>query len=197
MAYIDIDIYGRTNDSGSPVVHTGDDAVINAIVAWLTSKKGDYLYRPNLGGVLDSLMFKIPGNTKENALVKYEVSKTIEQEFAGLVTVEYFEVYPDSVNREWLVDLQVRSLLSGELRSLEIALEGSSVPDWTNKQWIDVIHEGENCLNFVMLLISQMEGKRLLYNSDCNKWTWGDFRFLNLTEADPLFEDIKMAINGA
>ena len=45
---IDLDIYGNDRTDGNPIVHYNEDAVKNALILWLTSKKGDFLWGKNM-----------------------------------------------------------------------------------------------------------------------------------------------------
>ena len=54
---IDFDVYGRSSNTGGALIHKDDFAISNAIIFFLTSAKGDYLYSPNKGGVLSQLLF--------------------------------------------------------------------------------------------------------------------------------------------
>ena len=84
VSYIDFDVYGRAASQGGALLHKDDYAISNSIVFYLTSKKGSFLYQPNEGGVLDSLLFKLMNPELFN-LYTSKISKKLKDVYRGLI----------------------------------------------------------------------------------------------------------------
>ena len=55
---MDADAYGRENQDDTALTHLDDGAISMMLLTWLTSKKGDFLKYPEMGGILDNAVFK-------------------------------------------------------------------------------------------------------------------------------------------
>jgi hypothetical protein len=190
---IDLDVYGRTSSSGGALIHSNDFAISNAIIFFLTSKRGDYLYRSSLGGVLDKLLFKLLDPIAASSYAS-ELTNTLTSEFGALIQGIQASITPDYENRYYLIEVYYISNLSGESNLVNFYTKPKSeVPITIVYQ--DVDFEGDNLLAFIAVQKESLGDEKLIFNPNDNYWYWGNFRFTNFSAQSSNFEEIFSIIN--
>jgi phage baseplate assembly protein W len=96
--YQDVDIYGELNPNGELKTYAGKDAIKNALQLWLSSKKGEYLLNPGLGGPLDTFSFKTM-NEESLTILRFQLMSAIDTEFAPAIRLTNVLFNPDFQNR--------------------------------------------------------------------------------------------------
>lgn len=190
---MDIDIYGYENGDGSPVIHYDDAAIKNALTLWVTSKKGEFLYAPRSGGILDPLLFK---NMDPNKLqmILFGIKNDIVTAFTPAINLVGLDVKPDYENRLLEISIQYASKTTGQIE--EVLIYTKNIYSITEQEFQDVTFTGLNLKTFCLMKKPDMEGKILSYDENNLKWQWGIYTFSNLTEADPYFSEILAICNG-
>ena len=106
MAYTtllhDHDLDGGTDTKGNVKQVYDDDAIQNALKLWLSSLKGDYIGKPNEGGVLYQFICK-PMN--EVNLIQFEtlLSNSILEHFYPDMEITNIQVEPHYDKRYWKI----------------------------------------------------------------------------------------------
>lgn len=200
MPIVDLDVYGRTNPDGNPKVHSGDTAISNALVLYLTSRKGDFINNPNFGGPMEFMLFK--GLNQDTNLIEQKMREEIEAIFSGLLQIELISVEPDFQGRQWVVDIYYRSLSTNDINAVRYYANTTAsnyAPQERFKPniFIDVPYTDENLLNFIMLKKSEIPNEKILKNETDGFFYWGYYRLINFNENDPLFEQIITLVNGS
>ena len=90
----DIDLYGTLIPDGSLKEYYNQDAVSNALLNWLNSKRGEYVMNHTAGGVLDATLFKNI-NEANIALLKLTLFTDLQERFSPSITVQDIIVTPD------------------------------------------------------------------------------------------------------
>jgi phage baseplate assembly protein W len=195
----DIDVYGRTTTDGSPKIQKGDNAISNALVLYLTSRRGDFVNQPDFGGPLEFMLFK--NLNKDTDEIETKITNEINRVFGNLVTLQDVSVQPDYLGRQWVVDVIYKSNATGDLSKVQYFVNSSqgqfSPPNvFQSNRYVDIHYSGENLYNFVLLKKEEVPGERLVKNADDNLYYWGFYKFPNLLLTDPYFAQIEFAING-
>lgn len=189
ITYVDADIYGRHDAAGNLIEHkTDDECVSNALVAWLTSDAGDYIYSPDIGGLLWRNLFKVM-TPKRIEQLKQTISDTIANNFSDVLTVESVNVIQDiqSGGRTYNIEILYKSLLSDN--HIMVAFDTKPRPE-PIQSYLDVAYTGENAYTFVDLQLPFQKGLILQKNPDDGLFYWGKFKFTNLQATDPKFKSI-------
>jgi hypothetical protein len=200
MAIVDLDIYGRVNTDGSPVTHTGDMAISNALVAYLTSRKGDYINDPNFGGPMEFLMFK--QLNQDTIVIEDKLTSEITSVFGRILSLDVVSVEPDYEGRQWVVDIFYTSKSTGAVNQVKYfanTTASSFVPvqRFKSNVFIDVPYADENLKNFVLLKQGEIPNEKIVKNDTDGIFYWGYYRLVNFNESDPLFTEITTLVNGA
>lgn len=189
ISYFDFDVYGRSSSSGGALIHTNDLALSNAIVFFLTLKKGTYLYNENLGGVLDVILFK---RLSDRDLISFQtiLSKTIQEQFEAFVKQVATQITYDFNSDSRIVEVQVYFISRITDESNLIYVYGNVKRDSLGVVLIDVNLTGDNLIAFVSL--NQLKvNSPLTFNSTLQVYSWGNYRFNNLKEGTEEFDIIK------
>ena len=194
--FVDLDVFGRENPDGTGLLHSGDDALSNALTAWLTTRRGDFVNRPDLGGPLDRLLFKNLGFADLD-LLTFELKNQIRDNFEGVLQLLELSVIPDFENRLWRIEIAYRSSLTGNTNTLEVLTDASETLPQPSISLIDVDFEGENLLNFVLLKIPEQPEERLSFDPDTELWNWGIYKLTKFSTNSENFDQIFALINGA
>lgn len=188
ITYVDADIYGRHDAAGNLVEHRTDDlCVSNALVAWLTSDVGDYIYSPDIGGLLWKSLYKVMTPVKIKAL-KDTISETIAANFSDVLTVTAVNITQDNQSgRTYNIEILYKSLLSNQ--NIMVAFDTKPRPE-PIQTYLDVAYTGENAYTFTDLQLPFQKGLILQKNPDDGLYYWGKYRFTNLQPTDPKFKSI-------
>lgn len=193
MTLVDLDIYGRRSPNGGVTIHEQNNAISNAMVFFLTSKKGDFIWNPELGGLLHRLEFKL--NTTDMREVEQEIISSLEQLFGPVAIIDEVLVIPNHENRRFEIQVVWSSRLNSEQNGVrfEVSATRGNPTNQKSKGVYDVDYVGENALNFVLLNLSLQKGISLEKTGD-DKWVWGLYKFTSLQPSDPYFYQITAII---
>ncbi len=191
--YIDLDLYGNENIDGTAIEHTEDDALSNALLSWLTSRKGEYIKNPERGGILVGLDFKNLSNENLEEF-HFKIQNEFYKEFGNILTLQNLDIIPHYEDRYTEIIIIYKNILTGNLNSVTANIETSnSNKDIFEFQSIDLV--GENLYKFVLMKLSQMTEQKLIFNSIENSFVWKYYKFINFNASDPYFENILEIIN--
>ena len=194
MGFEDFDIYGREKDDGQPYYFHDDEALGNALTLWLTSKRGDFIRDPEEGGILDHYLFKNMTNSSINQ-IQFMLTNAIYRKFSNSIQLNNLVIAPDRVSRTIEISIYYTSLVSNKQNTVTIYID--EFPDIVYYKYQDVEYVGETLYNFIVLKKPSMNGRRLTYNIEEESWTWGKYKFVNLTTTDSYFSVILAYINDA
>lgn len=186
---IDLDVYGRSANNGGALVHTDDFAVSNAIVFFLTAKRGSYLYNPNFGGVLERLNFKL---INEATLREYSslITTSIENNFSALVSEVAVIINYDFTKNNKIIEIEIYyTSIRTEQKNLAFVYIKPKA-DMLEQPFVDVNLEGENLQTFVVLNVQNVNAP-LTYNQQIEVYTWGKYKLNKLQPGSEYFEYIK------
>jgi len=189
---IDLDVYGRNSTSGGALVHSDDYAISNSIIFFLTSSRGDYLYRPELGGILDNLLFK-QLTVEKASYYQSIIANALKTQFGALATDIQVSIVPDYDNRLYKIDVFFTSVLSGEVNQVPIPLNMPKPELGRSYTPVDLVDD--NLLAFVYLQKETLSDP-LIKNQTDGLWYWGNFKLINLTESSSNFQEIFDTINN-
>lgn len=190
---IDIDVYGRDSITGGALIHEDDFALSNGIIFFLTSSQGDYLYRPDLGGILEGMLFK--QLTPEKAsFYQSKISRAIDSQFGALLTDIDVTIETDFENRMFRIDIFFTSLQSGQTNQVPIAVRVDKLES-LGKAYVPVEFIDDNLLAFVMVQ-QPVVPDPLIKNQNDNIWYWGTYKLINFNEDSDNFQEIFDLINN-
>lgn len=192
ISIVDLDVYGRSSQSGGALTHQNDFAISNAIIFYLTSQRGDYLYRNDLGGVLNELLFKL---LTEDKAEKYasRITGEIESQFGGVISEVAVTVTPNFTDRYYEIEIFYISNRT-QLSNQAVFYTRPKVSS-EEINYIDVLFTDDNLLAFVTLQLDMGLKKPLIFNQTDNKWYWNLFRLINFSKESSNFEEIYNLIN--
>jgi hypothetical protein len=180
ITFIDFDIYGRTDERGNPLILRGNEAIKNAIITYLLSKRGDYIRRPAFGGILDQIEFKVKNNDNLNAY-STELAQDITRHFGAYVNVLGVTINPDYAIRAIEVSLTIEYINTDapEVETFYVYRKGLKYVDEIN--FIEVPFIGMALVNFILSEIPNQPSAPLVYNSAIKSFTWNNYKFPSLT----------------
>lgn len=184
----DLDIFARSDANGGLRVLEEDLAISNALVAWLSSKAGDYIYRPDLGGVLEIPLFKLMTPQRTKDLQNFFRSK-IEENFGGVLSLDRVSVIPDNTTRTYNFIIEYTSLLTNK-ENLVNFNTSQKPKEAAIKTTVEVPFVNENLLNFVLVKKIDLPGIVMQQDPITNLWIWGPYIFTNLRNIDYNFQEI-------
>lgn len=167
----DVDIYGREDSKGQPLVYYDEEAIKNALYLWLTSKKGDFIKNPSLGGIFDKSLFKNL-NKKNLSLLKTRITVALE-EFTPAITILGLSVEPDYENRLWEINIQYKTALTNKAQALSIYTKDMSKR--ISLEYVEVDYLGDNLKNFCIIKKPEMKGSILEFDVERDRWKWGSY----------------------
>ena len=189
LSIIDFDFYGRSATNGGPLVHQNDYAISNSIAFFLTMRKGSYLYNPNLGGVLDGLLFK---RSSDEEIIQYQtlVTSEIVANYGALVSNVSTRIFYNNDYTKRLLEVEVYYISTQTTLSNSLSVFLNAKKDSIGVTLIDVNLEGDNLITFVNLQL-QSVNQPLTYNSTLAVYSWGNYRLNNLKQGTETFDYIK------
>jgi phage baseplate assembly protein W len=191
---IDLDLYGRTSTNGQPLVHSGDYAISNAIVLYLNSNRGDFLYQPNYGGAMAPFVFKNMTD-KSTSKLKSNLERDLSGSFGKLVSGIEVEVTAEKENRILDVEVYYTSIESGQTNSAGFTVGEKTIRNAENDPWIRIRFTGDNLIAFMVMKKPDYPNSQMTFDSPEQKWVWGPYLFTNLSSTDPDFEEIQSIAN--
>lgn len=195
MAYTfaDSDIFGRELSNGQAVEHIDAEAIKNALTLFLTSKKGDFLMQPEMGGPLDRVLFKsLDGNV--SALVIFTIKNALINYFSPAIKIIDIQFDPDYTSRVWQITIYYTSNLSTTIEQVEVYTK--DILNITQQLTQNILYTGESLRMFCLMQKSSMGSELLALDTTDNKWHWGKFLFENFTTEDAFFTDILAICNS-
>lgn len=188
IVFHDLDIYGRTDAQGGILVHEQDKAIANALVAFLTSRGGDYIYQPSVGGVLDAIPFKLMTGERSKQLKSF-FNSVITDKFGGVTRLESVNVVSNEVTKTYKIGIEYTSLLTNNKVLVNFNTKQKPA-DKVVTTFVDVPYTGDNLLNFVLLHLIELPGVPLKKDDSTGVWVWGSWRLINLQDTQPEFAEI-------
>lgn len=191
--YHDIDIFGREKADGSALEFFDEEAIKNAVKLWLTSKKGEFLYQPEEGGVLERALFKnMEGDSM--TLFLFTLKNAMINNFAPSITPLSIELVPNYETRLLEIEITYRNNTTDSIQTLNILTK--DVPKITEQLYQDVLYTGENLKMYCLMKKPDMDGHLLVYDPSNSVWRWGLYNFVNLVETDAFFNEILSICNS-
>jgi hypothetical protein len=108
---IDLNYLGYDHtDPDSSIIKKRDEANVNRVLFWLSSKKDDYIRESLKGGVLYSLLGVLCNTTN---LTEWEQTITVQfnSAFANDMSLMYIKLYSDKAYRKIIVTMVVKDLV--------------------------------------------------------------------------------------
>lgn len=197
--YFDISTNGEEDDSGNPVIYLGKYAIQNAILKYLSSEAGEYLYLPSLGGVLETLIF-----TSMTPAVAKEIENTLRSElrtnFSDAISNIRVIANPIFETETWEVTISFTDRLNdNQISTIVVTLEDTENAQNKFTQFIDINSEGDNLIEDIIYIQTNIEGmtdKILAYNFTEGLFYWGQYRLTNFSTSSPNFSQVLALING-
>lgn len=196
VTFSDLDYQGREDATSAILVYEGvdqDKAVSNSMIAWLSSKAGDYIYQPTVGGPLDVIIMKLITQDKTEEVRNY-FQNILDSNYGGVLEVDTIIVEPDITERQFNIEISYRSLLTNNNNLVLFstkAPQGSNIPEFS-----DVPYIGQNLLNFVEQKLPVLPGVMMTFDEVNSVYQWGPYRFINLKNTDSNFNTILRLTQG-
>lgn len=189
--WMDIDQFGKEHSNGTPYEYFDEEALKNALMLWLGSRKGEFLMFPDRGGPLDRTIFKNMSAGNMNKL-RFALRNALDK-FTPAIEIKALSIEPDYNNRLWEIGINYINPLTNRLQSLTIYTKDTShQKDYTYEE---INYEDDNLLNFVQIKKPSMNNRLLIYDSVQGYWRWGKFLFTNFSMESSNFDAILSYIN--
>jgi hypothetical protein len=189
LSIVDFDFYGRSATNGGPLFHRNDYAISNSIAFFLTLRRGSYLYNPNIGGVLEGLLFKRISPV-EIASYENSVTRAINENYGALVSQVQTRIFYNSEYTKRVIEVQVFYVSNQTTETNVLSVFVNSKKEAIGVTLIDVNLEGDNLIAFVNLQLTTVN-QPLTYNATLGVYSWGSYRLNNLKEGTETFDYIK------
>lgn len=189
----DIDIYGNENSDGSAKEYLDNEAVKIAFTLWLTSKRGDFLRQPTLGGVFDTLLFKQMSEEKIQ-MMNFSIRNAITNNFSPSIKLLDLQVTPNYEQRYWEIYIKYQNPFDKQIQSVTVYTKDLSTTN--SNEYIDVEYIGDNLYNWCVIKSPSMKGHLLTYDAEKEKFIWYRYVFTNFTVSDTRYADIIEQCNG-
>ena len=160
--YHDLNIYGQELPSGEATEVYDDDCIGNSLVMWLTSKRGDFLMQPNVGGLLSDVDFKLMSNLNIDLLI-FKIQTELALNFSNLLTPTNIQVLPNYTERYIEIKISYSVNSTQQNKTVSIYIDTVIKPD--KFVYEDISYTGQNLEIFVLVTKSTMAGKIKLHSS--------------------------------
>lgn len=179
----DVDIYGKKNYVGETLTFKDANAVNNAIMAYLVTKKGNYLYRPTYGSPLDILEFK---NLDLLQFSNYgqRIAQNIQNTFSRYIRDVIVNLVPSYETRTIEVTLQYVSLLENRVIDTVLIKKVTGFKYENEKSYIDVPLEKENLIRWMETEVMRQPKNALIYVPTVQSWVWNNYKLSKLGDAN-------------
>lgn len=192
MEYHDISIYGYEESPGTALDLRNEDAVKNALVLWITSSKGDFLYSPESGGILKDLLFK-PMSEASLDRLHFKIRNAINNRFSPSIKLLKLEIDPDYQNRFLKISILYKGVETKQAE--KVVFFANSTFENVINDYSDIDYTEENLYNFCKVRKPSMGKEVLVYNNTEEAWVWGQYKLVNLTPYDSYFASILSICN--
>lgn len=191
--YSDIDMYGRESRPGMALEFFDIDATSNALLMWLTSKKGDFIRNPGAGGILEKYLFKNINNEKLFK-IKIELMSSFRNYFSGSLVIDDIMFKANNEDRILEIKLVYHDIRTGISNNV-VAYVNS---DFASKrfEYEEIAYVEENLYRFVQLTIPSYSIEKIVFDTTMLVWRWGKYKFNNFSTSDTYFSQILGLING-
>lgn len=190
----DLDYYGYENSNGSPIVHYDEEAIKVALYNWLTSRKGDFVKNPNLGGVFDKALFKRM-DKRTMSLLQLRIQTQL-QSFVPAIELLGLSIIPDYENRLWEISIQYKSGLTAKPQALTIYTKDMSKK--ISLEYVEIDYLDDNLRNFCLIKQADMAGNILEFDVERDRWKWGQYLFsTSFSTSSSNFSDILTICNAS
>lgn len=192
MEYVDVDVYGRKEKGGDLQRYASDKALSNAMVFYLTTNRGDFVYNSKIGGVLEFLKFKLMNISEGD--VQDSVRLSLEKLFGDYAAI--VDVFAEKLlaDRRWRIAVIWLSKLTGEQNGIEFQVNsGQRAPQAAGTTVVSMPYAGENLYNFI-LLQKEFQPADILHVNKEGVYVWGVWAFPELTSQDEYFGVIKKVL---
>lgn len=190
----DIDIFGKENPDGTAFEYHGQEAVSNALNLWLSSKKGEFIYNPMAGGVLDRTLFRsmTPDSLQT---IEFYIRNSITNYFFPSIDIRGIDIIPNYESRYLEITVTYIDPTDNTFQNVTIYTN----TDYSIKSfdYQKIEYTGDNLIQFCQIKKTDMLDEILKFDTNTNYWTWGAYQFINLTSSSPEFEDILLICNGS
>lgn len=177
----DIDIYGGETSKGIPIEIFDEDALKNALILWLTSNRGEFLKKPEMGGILKILQFKKLSHSILQR-VRFTIKNAITNYFQPSIKLIAINIYPINERRYLEIEIIYQGLFTGREEKIAFYTDGErKVEDF---KYQEIFHTGETLRNFIFVLKPTYPNTKLLYNYTEDCWMWGKFKFINFNNGE-------------
>jgi len=187
----DIDPYAKETENGTALEYLDSNAIHSALYNFVTSSRGDYIYNPGVGGIIDRLLFRSMNKTTLEDIY-FILYTNITNYFTPSVRLLSVNVIPDYMNKiaQIVITYQINT---GEILSTDVFVKTEA--DDNRIEYYVVDYVGENLYNFCLAKKSDMWNQFLTYDPDIEYWIWGLYKFINLTTSDEYFDLILKVCN--
>lgn len=193
MAFMDLDIYGSQELSGDARQLFDDDCVGNALILWLTSRRGDTIMSPSTGGILEDQAFKNMSDLNTEMLV-FKLQTEIMINFSGLLSLSGIRILPNYTERYIEINVSYQIISTKKEKTATIYIDTAIKPEKFVYEIVE--YTGQNLESFVLVMKSTMKGKILQWNFTESTWTWGNrYKFVNFSDSDTYFSRIISLCN--
>jgi hypothetical protein len=190
--YQDIDIYGKEIREGTPLEYYNQEAIRQALFLFLTSRRGDFLRNPGIGGLIDYQTFK---TMSEDNIQKasFTIRNAINTAFAPAVEIQAINLIPDYENRILEYNVIYQDSVTLEINSVSIYTD----TEYKSQKFTyeEVPYVNQNLYRFIVLQKTENSNKKLVYNSDDGIWYYGKYKLINFSQADESFDQILAVAN--
>jgi len=187
----DIDVYSRLDKEKKLTQHLQDDAISNAMIFFLSTVQGDFLFEPQRGGILKKLLFKVINEERIFETTK-EIKNELESEFGKYA--KNIEVFIDHYSDTRLTEIQIywNSIITNEEN--QVLFYSRNYKDSQIKK-TEIPFIDDNLLTFVIMKKPENENKKLIKNLLTNYYEWGNYIFINFNESSSNFNEIENICN--
>jgi phage baseplate assembly protein W len=179
---IDIDTYDKKDYLGETLIHRDANAVNNTIMAYLLTKKGSYLYRPNYGSPLDILEFKNLDIIQFSNFAQ-RIAQSIQSEFSAYIRDVVVTLFPDYETRTIEVNFRYTSNLTNSTISNVLVKKVNTFKYQNEKSYITVELEKDNLIRWIQTEVMNQPKDVLTYIPLIQSWVWNNYKLVNLGEA--------------
>lgn len=190
---ITLDIYDRRDANGLPLKIEDGNAIANAMQTFLIAKSGDYVNRPDAGGVLDIYEFK--GLNRNFTADAKEIKNILNNKFIGRATVSNIIIIPDFNTRILTIEVTITITKTQEEKTFNVYRK-ADIKYVNEPNYIEIPYEGDNLILFIQGELIEQPKSPLIYNTNLESWVWNNYNFINLSNnSDELQYLIEMIAN--